>query len=194
MNGWFLASYIALWVLVAVLAVALLALYNHFGQMYMSSREGRAAHGPAEGSALAPAEARDVLGTPVTIPVPGRDTLMVFTTTQCELCDELKPGLNRLARAHPECAVLVICGGEREPVERWGRDLPDPVLVPDRTSHIAARYGIGLLPFLVMTSETGVVVTRGIVNSEQDLELALAIGRGDETDVVRVHTPIGGTT
>lgn len=195
MSGWLLVSYVALWVLVAAFAVALLALYNHFGQMYMSSREGRAAHGPDEGRELPPADARNVDGGALTIPAPGRETVVVFTTTHCQLCDELKPGLNRFARAHPECAVLVVCGGERDDVARWGRDLPEAVLVPDRTSRIAASYGVSLTPFFAVTDEAGVVVARGIVNSEADLEMTLAAARGEPVVSVQESRPlIGGKT
>ena len=191
MSGWWLVSYIALWVLVASFAVALLALYNPFGQMYMSSREGRAAHGPEEGTRLAPAEARDIGGRPLTIPVPGRETVMVFAATDCELCGELKPGLNHFAASHPESAVLVVCAGGRDDVARWGRDLPEPILVPDRTSRVAASYGIALTPFLTVTNAAGVVTARGLVNSEADLELALSIGRAEAEGA---RTLVGGKT
>ena len=35
-------TYIALWLLVVVLAVGVYALYYHFGEMYLTSPEGRA--------------------------------------------------------------------------------------------------------------------------------------------------------
>jgi hypothetical protein len=106
-------------------------------------------------------------------------SLTAQPTLDCELCDELKPGVNRFAAAHPECAVLVICGGERDDVAQWGRDLPEPVLVPDRTSRLAASYGVSLTPFVAITDEAGVVVVRGIVNSKAGLELMLSAGRGE---------------
>ena len=53
MSEALLVSYAALWALVLAIAVGLLALYRHFGEMYLTSREGRVT------------EDRDRGGTPV---------------------------------------------------------------------------------------------------------------------------------
>lgn len=191
MSGWFRVSYIALWVLLGVLVVAILALYNHFGQMYITSREGRLAHGPTEGSTLRATDAVDSAGTPLRLPLPGRRTMLLFVTTDCPLCNELKPSLSGFARAHPESAVVVICAGTPDAVARWAYDLAEPVLVvADKTAAIAAGYGITLTPFLAVTDEAGVVLTRGIVNAEADLELALALARGAHETADQLTTKI----
>jgi thiol-disulfide isomerase/thioredoxin len=190
-NGWFMVSYIALWVLVGVLVVAILALYNHFGQMYITSREGRAAHGPAEGATLRSTDAVDSSGSPLRVPVPGRRTMLLFVTTDCPLCSELKPSLTGFARAHPESAVVVICAGKRDAVARWGRDLAEPVqVVADKAAAIAAGYGITITPFLAVTDEAGVVLTRGIVNAAPDLELTLSLARSEHETADQLTTEI----
>ena len=46
MSEALLVSYAALWALVLAIAVGLLALYRHFGEMYLTSREGRVTQDP----------------------------------------------------------------------------------------------------------------------------------------------------
>jgi len=179
----FWISYAALWFLFVAAAIAMLALYNHFGQMYMVSREGRSSHGPAEGAPLKATNAEDLHGLAVRLPELGRSQVILFATTDCGLCAEIKPGLNNFARAHVDVDVSLICGGAAEAVERWSRDINQPVrVVPDRGRKIATGYGISISPFLLITNEDGIVLTRGIVNGEEGLEMALAVAGGVDLD------------
>ena len=69
MSGPLLGSYIALWILVAVLSVAVFALYHHFGQMYLNSREGRETQGPDLGAT--PPESMGLTSSAGASPFPG---------------------------------------------------------------------------------------------------------------------------
>jgi hypothetical protein len=68
MTGPLLVSYAALWIVVIVMAIAL---YHHFGEMYLNSREGRQNQGPDVDSELKPLGARDVAGASLRLPTTG---------------------------------------------------------------------------------------------------------------------------
>jgi len=171
MTSPFLASYIVLWVVMVVQSVAIFALYHHFGQVYLQSREGRATQGPAVDTSLKRLDVQDVMGTPLSLPMIGRPLLMVFATTTCPLCDKLRPALGYVAESAGDVEVLVICGGEREVVRRWAQDLGARVrVVPDPGYRIAAHYTVGLTPFGVGTDRDGMVRAKGLVNDQERLE------------------------
>ena len=174
MNGLLLTSYVALWLLVLVLAGAVLALYHHFGTMYLSSREGRATQGPAIGSRLSGFGASALDGTEIAVPS-GRPSLLLLASTDCPECGRLQEPLVRLARAHAgEVDVVVLCGGRRVEVSDWARGVGAPVrVVADRNFRRATAVGVGITPFLLGVDGDGVVRARGLVNGQEGLEMAL---------------------
>ncbi|WP_433346853.1 redoxin family protein [Microtetraspora malaysiensis] len=173
MNTLFVISYVVLWVLVVVLAGAVFALYHHFGQMYMTSPEGRVAHGPEEGSLFPALDTKDLDGEVVTLPAQDRPFIAVFASTGCTLCGALRSVLRKFAAEHPDVLVVVICDGHPRAVREWAGDLASAVrVIPDPRGRIAARYEIGLTPFSVAVSHDGRVRSRGIVNGLDGLELA----------------------
>jgi methylamine dehydrogenase accessory protein MauD len=170
-SGPMLASYVALWVLVGVLSVALFALYHHFGKIYIGSAEGRQRQGPDRGEELKTLDTVALFGRRVHVPN-GRPTLLLFASIACPLCRELLPDLEELARARRDLDTVVICGGEPDKVATWadGAELTLPI-VPDATSKISTRYGIGITPFMVAVARDGVVREKGLVNEREGLEL-----------------------
>lgn len=174
MNGFFLVSYVALWALMAVMAVALLALYNHFGRMYLSSREGRALQGPALGSTAPALSAAALDGTTVLLPS-GRPTLLLMASTDCPECGKLTGPLQEVARRRAtELDVVVLCGGPPPRVAEWARDLHAPLrVVADRNFRRASDLGVGITPFVVGVDGEGVVRTKGLVNGDDGLQRAV---------------------
>lgn len=171
----FIVTYVALWVLVVILGFALFALYQHFGQMYIGSPEGRASHGPSEGTHLPSQRATSLDGSSIELPPPGRPALLLFATTSCRLCTELRGSISVVARRHPDVVVQVVCGGHPRTVESWSEPLkPDVAVVVDKRRGIAASYGIGLTPFLVAVDTEGVVRIKGIATDQSSLEFAAA--------------------
>jgi len=168
----FLISYIALWVIVAVQFVASFALYHHFGQMYLNSREGRATQGPSVASNLKPLVVHDVGGTPLSLPLPKTSLLMMFVSTSCPLCDKLRPELGRFAESHTDLETLVICAGDRDAVRRWATGLTATRVVADPGYQIATHFEVGLVPFCIGVDYNGTVRTKGIVNDRAVLDMA----------------------
>lgn len=182
MSGFWLVSYIVLWIVVVVQAVGLFSLFHHFGSLYAKSREGRAAQGPAVGSFLGIAETPDVHGTPVRWPVAGTPTVLLFFGTDCSICAALKAMvLPRLLERHPDVSFVVLCGGPRDDVRRWAQDVPDGVpVVPDPRFRIAAKHQIALTPFAVAVGPDGTVRSRGGASNEGLLESAVTAARGEQ--------------
>jgi len=174
MNGFFLVSYVALWVLVVVLAVAVLALYNHFGAMYLSSRQGRATQGPALGSRPEAFAVTALDGRELALPS-GRPALLLLASTDCPECEKLKAPLQSAAVEHAaDLDVVVLCGGPPARVSAWARGLESPVRVAsDRNFRRAAALGVGITPFLLGLDGDGVVRTRGLLNGEDGLAHAM---------------------
>lgn len=171
MTGPLLASYVVLWVLVIVETIALFALYQHFGEMYLNSREGRTNQGPKMGSKLKTIEAQDIADSRVDLSAVGEPKLMIFASTNCTVCDELQADLKKFASAHPEIRTLVVCAGDKKSVSRWADGLIEVArIVADPGYRLAKRYGVGVTPFLIGTDASGTVRTKGVVNDLQGLE------------------------
>jgi thiol-disulfide isomerase/thioredoxin len=170
LTGPLLGTYIALWVLVGVLSVAVFALYHHFGEMYLNSREGRERQGPDRFAPVYRLSVRDVLGKDVEIPTEGKASYLVFASTDCDFCAKLRPELIQLAREHEDLALCVICAGHPEAVQRWADGLHRIAhVIPDPDQRIAARYQVTIAPFVVGVNSDGIVQTKGLVNDREGL-------------------------
>jgi hypothetical protein len=168
----FLVSYVLLWVLVVVLFIGVLALYHHFGEMYLSSRESRSEQGPEEGALLKAAEALTVTGTPVVLPV-DRPTLLLFVSTTCDVCKEVRAALPRLVASRPELSVVLVCTGRPPMVKAWAGDVAGLVpVVADPRSRLGGLYNVDLTPFCIAVGADGHVRASGIANTYDALEVA----------------------
>jgi methylamine dehydrogenase accessory protein MauD len=192
MSGFWLASYVALWLLVLVLAAGFLGLYHHFGQMYMNSREGRADHGPEIDSRLRPLQATALDGAQIRIPVPGRATLVVVSDTGCPLCQKLQPALSEVATEFEDgLSVVVLCSGRGDDVADWARPLSPAVrLVADRHGKLGSALGVGMTPFVIASDRSGIVRGRGLVNDVAGLREAAADALGLDRAVVARPTDL----
>lgn len=172
MNQVLLASYIVLWLVVIVVLVALFGLYHHFGQMYLSTREGRSTHGPRIGTQLKSAEGFDLVGGRVYLPPADIPALLVFASTACRVCEKFLPDLDAFAQDRAsELEVVLICGGEAGAVRRWLNERVRLVrVIADPGERLAAQYNIGVVPYCVGVDDTGKVRTRGIINTRNGLE------------------------
>jgi hypothetical protein len=195
-NAFLVGSYVALWVLVLVMAAAILALFHHFGTMYLSSREGRATQGPAIESRLSPFAATTLDGTAVSLPS-GRPALLLLASTDCPECGRLTGPLQRLAESRAgELDVVVLCGGRRTSVLEWARALGAPVrVVADRNFRRATAMGVGITPFVVGVDAGGVVRARGLVNGAEGLAMAAedVLRAGDEVGDARALVAVAGS-
>lgn len=173
---------IAVWIaigfltlLTAVLTVSQLAIYTHFGRMYITSEEGRANQGPQLGSRPKPATLRRLSGEVDELPWTGVDTLVVFASITCSACNALKPSLAILAQETLQLRVAFVCMGTLPQVEQWAMNV-DPAIVvfADAKGSMAARYGAPLTPAFALFDHEGTVKGSGILRDIDQIRMLLS--------------------
>ena len=170
MSGFVLVSYVVLWIVVVVLCVGVLALYHHFGQIYLNSREGREDQGPESGKPFPGSVAPDVRRGRVPL-VRRWPAAVAFMDVECNLCAELLDDLGTFAHDATDVSVVAVVAGPPPSVAEFTRRLPERVdVVPDPGGVVSTRHGVAVLPFLVTVDAEGIVRAKGIVNDRDDLE------------------------
>jgi methylamine dehydrogenase accessory protein MauD len=109
----------------------------------------------------------------------GRKVFLVFVQTGCGPCGAVVPDLNRMYR-DGKFALLVVNNGEPDKVREWvGKvNAEFPVLIQDRLA-VSKKYEVLATPFAFLIDEKGIIRSKGIVNSKQQIEFVLD-GRRDE--------------
>lgn len=146
-GGAWVASYVALWVAVVVLGLAVVALLRQVGVLHTRLRplgahfagEGPERHAPAPGGPLFPYAASTL-------------TLLAFTSPACTICAGLRPGLAALRRDYGHVAVHEIDHG------------------PGTASTFAA-FNVTSTPYFVTVDREGVVRGRGVANTLEQIEV-----------------------
>jgi methylamine dehydrogenase accessory protein MauD len=171
MDGWWLASYLALWVLVVVLAVLVVALARQVGTLHLRLGPRGALElddeGPPLGEAPQPAELSDLRGRPLTVGGPGSPQLLLFVSAGCPICREVLPGVGAAAAVARMTPVVVADSDGPEVRHAYGDGTPAPVVA---APELAGRYEIPGTPYAVALDELGVVRAKGTVNNLEQME------------------------
>jgi hypothetical protein len=184
-TPWFWTSYVALWALVVVQGGALFALYHHFGQMYLSSPQGRQHQGPDLGRLLPQVELEDLDGQ--LLAVPTSPSILIFADTECRICSELKPVMTGFALEHPDVELAVICAADSETLARqWAGTFGESVrVIPDIGKKLSSQLRIGVTPFMVAVDAAGRVCDKGVPNGLDGLLRARNMTRQDAPVIVK---------
>lgn len=179
MEGFWLVSYVVLWVVVVLEAVIILALARQVGLMAVRLGPVGARmtnQGPKIGDQAPALDATDIAGRRVALGANNnRRTLLVFMSPKCSSCQELLPGLRTLARTEHGDLDIVLASAEqnvaanREYVEQH-RLQSMPLIIADE---VAVKYQVGSLPYAVLVSRDGKVSAKGLVNNKAQLESLL---------------------
>jgi methylamine dehydrogenase accessory protein MauD len=172
MSGWWLASYVVLWVVVAVLALVVVALARQVGTLHLRLGPRGALEldeeGPPLGEAPEPEDGVDLEGREVTVGGPGEPQLLLFVSPGCPICLEVLPSLTPAARAGRLSPYVIADANPQETSRIFRHDsLGAPVLSGPA---IARDYGIPGTPYAVVLDPMGVVRAKGTVNSLEQLE------------------------
>ncbi|MBK5224023.1 MAG: hypothetical protein JJE52_14350 [Acidimicrobiia bacterium] len=168
-GGVWIASYVALWIAVVVLGVAVVALLRQIGVLHARVRpmgvhfggEGPERHAPAPLPERFAFDAADV-------------TLLAFTSPTCEICHSLLPGLRALRRDEKGLALELIDHGPS-------------------TLEVFSAYAVTGTPYVVAVDRAGIVQARGVANTLDQVEEMLDEVRTDlaptapETSVDDTH-------
>lgn len=173
MSGWWLASYVVLWLLVVTLAVLLVALARRVGAVHPLPGRDRALEIDTEGPELwseAPAIAGVSLrGGPATIGGEGLLRLLLFASPGSSLCDELLPAIGSLGRDAQATIVM-----DARPEELRRRRFEAPVVsAPDAF----VAYSVPGTPYAVVLDGDGAVAAKGTLSDPLQLEGLLLTAR-----------------
>jgi methylamine dehydrogenase accessory protein MauD len=108
----------------------------------------------------------------------GRKILLVFTQSGCGPCEQIMPELNRLDGR--DVQVLALNKGEPETTREWAEQFRPrfPVLIQNGLD-ISKKYEVFTTPFAFLINEKGVIASKGIVSSKQQIGYVLS-GAGRE--------------
>lgn len=182
MSELWVASLIALWVLVLLLGFLLMGALRQIGLMQLRL-------GPELGALVTDdgldrgAQAPDFTGIDVDTnavrslsELPARQRLLVFLSPSCVACSALAPHLNEVSQTwQDEFDFLVVCRGNVEGcrVFRQRHRLRAPMLV-DVSGQIEHAYQVTRSPFAYVLDREGRVLIRGLANDWSQLEALLA--------------------
>lgn len=179
MTGLVVISYISLWALVIVLSAVTLLLVRQIGFLNrrLPSQGARVSvDGPAVGEPAPELRGSHPSGEQtVFTPDPAKDSLLVFILPGCETCDEIGPALRSISRS------------ERTRIRTWlvsmkdGAEFGDYVARHNLTSLsliVATRgifqsFNIVGTPYGVLVGADGKVISKGLVNSFEQIESLL---------------------
>ncbi len=181
LEGIWLVSYVALWILVFLEAAAILALARQVGLLHLHIRPAGALmanSGPELGERAPQIAAHDLNnnGQPVALGVfAGKSTLLVFISPGCSSCDELMPGVMALQQHEQKTTDIILVSDitnervNQEFIERNRLQRIKYIISPETTE----EYRIGGSPYAVLVSPNGIVITKGLVNHLDHLESLL---------------------
>ncbi len=170
MDGWWLLSYVMLWVLVLALCVVVVALARQIGTLHMRLGPRGALEMDDEGPPLgAPAisiQTHDMDGRSVVIG--SANQLLMFVSPGCHVCEQVLPAVSAVAQAE-RLAPFVITDVDEEETELTFKNkrLSAPV-VPGIA--VAQAYEVPGTPYVVVLDGTGAVAAKGTVNNLEQIE------------------------
>jgi methylamine dehydrogenase accessory protein MauD len=170
-----IVSQVMLWIVILVLAVAVLALARQVGVLHERIAPVGAlamGRGPQPGEAAPKIAARTLADTILNIggPLPaGTLQLLFFVAPTCPVCKTLLPTAKAFAETEALDLILVGDGDadeHRQMATRFGIATSRFVL----GSEVGRAFQVGKLPYAVLISELGIIVAQGLVNSREHLE------------------------
>jgi methylamine dehydrogenase accessory protein MauD len=171
MSGWWLASYLVLWLLTGATLLVLLVVLRQLGLIYARIQHGglQLDEGPAVGSVIAPfTEREDGTEREVAFPRPETLNLLLFTSPHCAICADALRGLQTALRGRHASALVVSEGEAEENGELHGLVGPPARFVTSLKRQRA--FGIETIPYGIVVDGKGVVLDKGVVNGLGDLE------------------------
>jgi hypothetical protein len=173
----FTATYIALWVLVAMQCLLILALVKQFAELKRLLDKG-GLPGPQRLPAGTPApefEGADLRSGRLISSADwnGRGGLILFLSPECTLCRRLASGLEHLEQ-DALSRLVVLCQGDERGCQEFSRQIGAAVAVLfDRSPGAAARYRVSGSPTAVLLDEALRVRGYGHPNGVEDLKQLL---------------------
>jgi methylamine dehydrogenase accessory protein MauD len=186
LSAWFLASYVAMWVLLLSMAVLMVVLFRHFGLVTMGTLEGVQRDGLPIGDSAPPVAAVTADGAPYRWDGgENRQRLVLFGAPGCEPCGKVLPYLATLTESmRGELDVVVVVPGPSQAAALMARELPARTaqaltIVGDEGSGAADTYRVRVTPFAFALGSDRVVRAKGLCGDPIRLRELLAMAGFD---------------
>jgi methylamine dehydrogenase accessory protein MauD len=184
-----------LWVVVLGLIVALFALSRQIGMLHERiSPLGALVNdsGPKIGDVSPRFALASLNGGEIAIgPRPGRSTLVFFLSPTCPICKKLLPVLRSVREAErPWLDVVLASDGEEDKQRRFIQTAGLTAFAYVNSTELGLAYRVSRLPFAVLLGEDGTVLSKGLVNSREQLE---SLFNAKEMGVASIQDFLDGT-
>lgn len=188
---------ILLWLVVGVLAVAVLALARQVGVLNQRVAPAGAltpTAGPKIGELTERLAAQSLDGEPLDIGGPdiAQNTLLLFISPTCPVCKSLLPAAKSLAAAESLRLIFASDGFSQSRHRDFAKEVGLASYPYVLSEALGMRYGVSRLPFAVLIGADGVLRGRGLVNTREHLESLLESWRSGVAtlqDYVREFAP-----
>lgn len=191
MSNTLAAILILLTLVVLVMVFALIALARQIGILHTRLAPAGAlmtTAGPKPGERIANMSIPDIHGKPVDIGLTGdgaregKAQLLLFVSPSCPICKDLVPTAKSMARSENLSLIFGSDGGQADQhlqyIEKMNLQ-KYPYIV---SLELGMRFEVGKLPYAVLIDESGVLRSKGLVNSREHLEsLVYAMQSGYES-------------
>lgn len=189
MSTLFLASYLALWLLIATMAVLVLLLYRHFGLISMGTLDGVQRDGLAVGQRAPAIMGVDALGVETQWQTtPGRRHLLLFASNDCAPCARVIPYVERLsanARGTDGLSVVAIVPGPSSEAARFHEKFSVSFqCIADNGRDASGLYRVRVTPFAFIVGDNGLVLSKGLCSDPSKLHHLLLSSGLTRTDSV----------
>tara|TARA_B100000287_G_scaffold338749_1_gene324802 strand:- start:131 stop:763 length:633 start_codon:yes stop_codon:yes gene_type:complete len=164
------ASMIVLWIVVIALVLVVLALARQVGVLYERVAPAGALMVNQQlkpGDRAPQMEVLTIDNSKISVGLPNQ--LLFFLAPDCPICKTLLPILKTLQKSEKDIDFVLVSDGdddhEKFVSEQGLNDFPYTI-----TETVGRSFGVGKLPYGVLTDENGVISSLGIVNSREHLE------------------------
>ena len=193
-----IASQIALWAAILVLAVVCIALARQIGVLHqrIAPAGALALRQPLKLGEAAPEmtlAALDGSGVRIGGVRGGRSQLLLFISPDCVVCEALLPAV-RSAQGAERAWLDIVLASDGEPVQhaRFVKDKGLSRFPYVLSEHLGRSFGVSKLPYAVLIDETGKLSATGLVNTREHLEslfVAKESGVGNIQQFLRSSDP-----
>ncbi|MEZ5869327.1 methylamine dehydrogenase accessory protein MauD [Defluviimonas denitrificans] len=189
-------SNILLWVVVLVQLGVIFALARQIGILFERVSPVGAMisdAGPALGDKVAALELPNLNGPGLTLgQAGGRSQLIFFLSTSCPICKALLPALKSIRTDEQSWLDVILASDGREQLHRRLIETEKLGAFPYvLSSELGMSFKVSKLPFAVLIDKDGKVVTKGLVNSREQLE---SLFTASETGIPSYQAAVAGMT
>jgi len=185
LSGWWAASYVALWILVGLLCIVVVALARQIGTLHLRLGPRGALEmddeGPALGEGRPAIESQDLEGNPVTVGGRGSEQFLLFVSPGCMVCEQVMPSVGAVAEATGKRPLVLADLDETETRLAFQHKRVAAPIVASRESF--SVYEVPGTPYVVVLDVNGVVQAKGTVNNLEQMEGLVDTARRREREL-----------